>query len=448
MTYVEEYAYSCYLAEQDKGRAELDRYMNECLLIAEGKNNLDNISILNESIGDKFKAGIARIIEILSRLWGKFLETMNTIFLKDKDYLEKYKDVILKKKPAVEYEYTLYNYMDGQKKLLSTPVPNFNYNSMKDELNDAKKFDANHFSNVVVHANGDYKLEDLAKTIFRGGDTEVTKKSSALNMTDLWNFCYSYNTKIKDAIAKDSKNISLAGNEAMNQINKLEREGKIKSESVLSKGKYYSVVYERYITEGDAPTTTKEPEEKKSNGVEIKRVDGGDVNKTENKTNGVQTNPGKAYQGPTGDKDTNIGQDQVQGESAEQVTNRIKIYLNSCGAITTAKMQVSEEAYKAYMTIIKTHVRDLVGVKDSESKPADVANNQKEQGNKNGEVSKEDKDKIKNVDSHFKRLSDSKPVKAIKRLFKGKDKGNSQDVEHEQYIKECLDFLYYGGDEQ
>ena len=434
MELVDQYAYACYLAEQDKGRSELYRYMGECILLSES-GDIKGITAVNESFGDKLKAAIARVLEILSRLWGKFLETMNTLFQRDKGYLEKYREIILKKKRPEDYERTMYNYFQGQKILLNTPVPNFNYNLMKDELNDAKVFERKHF-NHVVGSNKEYKLEELAKNTFRGGSEEITIRTSAMNMTDIFNYCYTY-PKIKEIISKDSKNIALAGKEAMDQIDKMVREGKVQSESVFNNPKFYSAVYETYITEEENPVNG----EKKPKEVPVSNP------AQPANGNGRESNPSKAYKPMTGEKDTKInnGENGTQandGETAKATSNRIDVYMKSCGAIMTAKMQVAEETYKEYMDIIRAHVRDIVG-KKADAKSADIASNQNAEGAPSSDDKNASAEVVKKANNSINSLA-GKVSTGAKNLY---NKAKNKLSRKKQNVKESIDFLYNSGDE-
>ncbi len=171
--------YELFLSEQIIEQAKFEACINESILISSGDNNLQNIQLLQESVADKMKAAIMKILEGLSKIWEKFKETVATLIKKDKDYLDKYKDIILKKKP-INADYNMYDYQRGVSNILRSPIPVFNYNSMKDDLDDRETFINKHFSKYKA---GDNKTNfiDGTKAYFRGSVEQKKINSSQLN---------------------------------------------------------------------------------------------------------------------------------------------------------------------------------------------------------------------------------------------------------------------------
>jgi hypothetical protein len=351
----------------------MERFINECVLISEGKNTIDNISILNESFADKFKEAIKKIITAIGKMWAKFIEAMNTLVLRDKAYLEKYKDIILKKKPK-EADYDMYDYPKGVKLITSSPVPVFNYDQMKGILESDDKFiEGTVLKNYIVVGSKESYIDQF-KTHFRGSSNTITIKSTQFNMTDAYNYCYNYKS-IEASLKKDRDQIEKAALAAIDLIDTMVKNGEIKNEATIFDSKmYYSHVYEGFNHEEDQPA--------KPGTVNISGKAGVSSSAPSSTDNG-NNNPAKAMQNTNGETDANddaIKAKAASGEGKENTGNenvtRVKRYINLCGGVLGAKQTVSEEIYKAYMSIIRAHVRDFVGTKDkNDDKPKDTPTN-------------------------------------------------------------------------
>lgn len=373
-----ELSYQLFLAEQYAEQAELEMYINESILISEGNNTFNNIDIIHESFVDKVKEAIKKFLQAIANMWNKFKESMDTLLKTDKAYLEKYKDIILKKQP-IESTYSIHDYFDskgkgqGTKLLLNSPIPMINLNNMDSELESEEKFLSVHFQKFIQGAKAPYKLSDLAKAKFRGNDgEEIEYEARRLNMTDLYNYCYNYK-KLDDLIEKDIQNLQKTTGDILMRIDKMVRDGAIKNESALLYGEkqYLSSVYESYIHEA-TPTRT----------IGNNNQQGDNKSTDNNQQNNKETNPAQAYK-KTEKGDSN--QELNAEKTAKELSEKAKLYLKICGEFLGAKQSVAEETYKAYMSIIKTHVRDYVGKKDdkNDNKPKDIASNQNTNKNDN-----------------------------------------------------------------
>lgn len=402
------FKYQMFLAEQLEEQAKYEACLNEAILISE--NRLDEIHLVHEGFADKVKSAIMKIMEGLKKLWTKFVEAMDTLIKKDKAYLDKYKQIILKKTP-IEANYTMYKYDLGVKALLNSPIPVFNYNTMKDSLESEEAFIAKSFPKYKPSENESFT--DKVKASLRGSSEQVEIPSRQLNMTDMFNYCYTYD-KIKDLIKKDLAYVEKAGQDAINMVDKMAREDKIATESynLFEDNKYYSLMYEAYIYEEEKTENkdNKPGTEKVGNGMQ-REVKGGDG------TTPGGTKPSQAYKGVNGDKENSKMKEEDVDGSAKAVNDRIKVYLKVCSNFIAAKLTIAEEIYKAYMSIIKTHVRDHLGNKD-DNKPADSAtnynktdenNNKKEESN-NKEENKENS-KVSKLKGYFSNLKNNKEEK-------------------------------------
>ena len=160
--------------------------------------------VLTESFGDKIKMALAKVVEVFTRLCGKFMETVDTLFRSNKGYLEKYKDVILKNKP-IDAKWSMYDWAKGMKECLNTPIPEFNFDLFAKEgsFNNKEAFISKYFAGIMKGQKEETKLEEAAKFKFRGDLSEEREVAeSALNITDMYNFCIRYDT-MKQALQKD-----------------------------------------------------------------------------------------------------------------------------------------------------------------------------------------------------------------------------------------------------
>lgn len=397
-------SYQLFLAEQMYEQSELEMFIDECVLISEGTNTLTNIDIIHESFVDKIKESIKKLLQAIANMWHKFTEAMNTLLKTDRAYLEKYKDIILKKNP-IDCEYTMYRYDQGLPILLKSEVPTLNLNNMDTELVDDETFLRKHFATFIQGAKTPYNIGDLARAKFRGGNgQEVNIKSTQLNMTDLYNYCYDYK-KFQDLIQKDIKNIQDSAGAIIIKIDKMVREGQIKNEAAAlfeSSAQYLSTVYDAFVNE-TTPGTRVKPEDSNNNN-----------NNSSDKP--VQNKPSQAY-----NKTQNIDKNQEINveKTAKELTAKANRYLRICGEFLGAKQSIAEEIYKAYMSIIKAHVRDFVGKKSDskDNKPSDSATNYNKDQNNNSTNSDNSNNNSDNTNNNQPNNSNSNIMGFVKDIF-------------------------------
>ena len=357
-----EMSYKFFLAEKISQQADLERYINECVLISEGANTIGNIDLIHESFVDIVKNSIKKFLQAIANMWHKFLESMNNLLKTDRAYLEKYKDIILKKKP-INADYSMYEYEKGLPLLLKTDIPVINMNTMDQDLVDDDTFIRKYFGSLVQGAKTPYKIGDIARARFRGGNgQEITVNSSKLNMTDMYNYCYTYK-KLEDLIQKDITNIQKVSGDIIVKIDNMARQGEIKKESVDLYGnrQYLSAVYESYIHEA-TPGQRVEKSEDQNNQSQSNNQQ--NSNQNQQQGNPVQSQPHQAYnKTEKGDSNQEINTE----KTAKELSAKANRYLKICGEVLAAKQSIAEEIYKAYMSIIKAHVRDFVGKKDDKN---------------------------------------------------------------------------------
>lgn len=403
MDYVLLNEYNLFIENKRNHQDSIERYIQECKILSESsKNKFNKIQSLNEGVTDKIKEGFTKIIDFIKKMWAKFMEKLTAFVAKDKTYLEKYKDIILKKKPK-EATYTMYDYANGIKNIVSTSVPMFNYDSLKDKLADNLTFEKFITQGKTPAYDGKVEFVDYCKDLFRGSLDEKEFKSNAINMTDVYNYCNGYNS-MQDKIKKDITTIesaALSAGKVIDALPKPAAETGTKTENYLFANPItYSSVYETYITEmdikKDEPSTPDKAEPAQDSTSAAKQVS--------NITKGTE----KAE-----DDDTKASAS-ASNEELTVAKDKINRYLSICSTLFTAKLTISEEIYKGYMQIIRSHVSDFVGTGEKSDKLSQTGTNY-------GELTQEQENAITEVIGNKETLTKQGYDWAIEKLNSIKD---------------------------
>ena len=219
--------YEEYIISKIDNEERIASHLRSIIPVQEAKYR--NLRTLNEStLGDKAKNRFNKIIAFIKNLLAKFAESISSFLLDNKDYLEKYKDIILKKQPKSDNKYSYTgDYKLGMQRCMNFQIEQFNYNKYsklvgeedaeKARIEIAKMIFEN--NEAFSYTNGD-NLADKAKEYFLAwekGDQEGTFDDGKLNFTDMYNFCYHVSeiTKIK---TRDEKFIEDANKKILTEI--------------------------------------------------------------------------------------------------------------------------------------------------------------------------------------------------------------------------------------
>lgn len=400
MNYSQQYEYLTFLAERTTQQVRMERIINEAVLIGEGADTIENIELIQESFSESVKKVIHKLLTFIGKLWGKFIEAMNTLIKNDKAYLERYKDIILKKKPAddiIIYDY----YNGGIQLLLNNSCPqltdqDINAEEGKSVLDDKNTFITQRFRDFTKFGKGPFdSITDLATAAFRGGGDEVSKVAANVNMTDMYNYCINYGS-LKDKIQRDINAFQEAQKKfdsklaSMNNNNELKQQQQEQHESTLSifeDRKYYSAIFEQYITEADDKDKNNEPPVDNNNAMEQAAKEGKKEQEQQDKANAAKQqqqnqnnnnttvnngNTAANYQQNTKDNaDANVEQNKNTYNTLQE---RAKVYFEIGGQYFAAKLTVAQEAEKKFMEVIKNHVRHYVGTNDKDDDQAAKGN--------------------------------------------------------------------------
>lgn len=406
-----ELQYVLFMAERSIEDARNMAYIQECLVLAEGTNVVERITVINEGVVDKAKAAWAKVKEWVKNVWAKFTEKFNKLAMQDADYLKEYSEIILKRQP-VDATYTMLNYPDGIYRCTQVKVPVLNYSSMKAQLKDEQTF----LKSVISDYDGRTNPKDFISTYFKGGsDDPQSIHVSKLKFGDMYDFCIDYK-KIHTIIENDRKTIESSFNEAEKAINALKdtvpptpdkaddktttaasakpatetgaKETPAKQESVIDKffgpeKSVYSAVYGRYITEADGDR-------------EVTNKDSGTTSTTPQAQTGYKAVDN--MRSVTGNDDNrsmeqkNKETQDAASKDMEAAINEINVYNNIATAIISAKMSTVEGAQKTYMKILRTHIKDHVGNKDSQSGANSARTDYRSPYDKSSDKSKQEQD--------------------------------------------------------
>jgi len=341
-------------------------------------------------MGDKIKSKWNKLIEFIKGICAKFMETMSNVLLDQKEYLEKYKDIILKKKPKedLKYSYTG-DYAVGIDRLIKTELPIFNYGTHSAAL----KEESDGAAVKLIMKDGAFSYDEgttLAEQ-FKAYFTAAEKGQSEgnftqLNMTDLYNFCYNFE-QVKKIVDTDQKHLEQSTAAIDTAI----------KEEIRKAG-------ENTVTDQTAGST-KEPEsgktgdnsseggDSKEESTVYREADDAKKDDKPQKLKITTTNSNAASQTSSygnGENKKNLTDDQVKagaaGGAAEadgkdandainDVTKMTDKWIRICRALITSKLTACEQISRDYMEIIRTHVRSYGG-KDLKKKEDDKAQQQ------------------------------------------------------------------------
>lgn len=412
--------YESYIENQIANQERLAYYLREAGVISEAAAS--NIIALNEAkFSDNIKAKWNKFLAFIKGIAAKFMESMSNLLLSEKSYLEKYKDIILKKKPRedLEYSYTG-DYDEGIDRLIKTECPIFNYEKHAEALR--KDGYADIIKIVMAGRDFTYNeaetLPNLFKAYYIAAERGVHKgKFTDLNMTNLYNFCYNFK-KIEDIVKKDQNHLEQTTSQITAAIQKQLRErgentsdvkttdqAAAKPQSGKSGGSDTATNDNGSGAAHSEPTTVSSDNSGQSGKQESGAYGYGHYfNEAEDKvkvgtglniTNTSATSQMGSYNKNTSknvtddEKNANATAAANDKTSTEEDINKItNKWISVCRPLITAKLTACEQIARDYMTIIRAHIRsyggDTKNANDDKS-PQQGTNYQKPQPEENKE---------------------------------------------------------------
>lgn len=352
-SYIFDALYESYIESKIESEERLAYALKQSMVISEA--DYSNIKVLQESkLGDKIKATWKRFVAFIKGLIAKFMESMSNILLSEKSYLERYKDIILKKQ-LKDADYTfLGDYTEAINRLINTEIPLFDYNKYKTQLE--AEDDGDLVKELMRGKDFNYDdekaLAEQFKTYFMASENgSVTIYSSKINMTDVYNFCYNFD-KIKEVVDKDTKRLE-------DSTRAIEREINTK----------LNVTATNTVNNVEKPAESDSAEEESavlSEKVVIKKKETSSAADKMSSTQNRDTDAEKAS------ANTGANAAIADNKEANDISNAANKWIRVCRPIIAAKLTAYQAIAKDYMTIIRDHVRSYGGT-DKKSTENDIS---------------------------------------------------------------------------
>ena len=331
-------SYELFLASEAFQDADLYNFIQEKIVLTKGENINEAMEMIHENVVDSIKALGRRIWNALVTLYNKFVQTMEELFKSDKGYLEKYKDIILKRAVKIN-SITSNQYFDNGHGISVTLSNDFNEVDISlnyPQLEMYKEEEAlvmrKEFLQKIAKPNTPPTLEEVNRfqdaimEILKGDtETEYDTKTIQANMKNMYDFCYNYNTY------KDSAKSLL--DKIEKKISAMEREVDKISKS-LTQNESTLLEVEINTSSPSNDDATKEPYKTKSDDEQL-----GEKNAKKSVNDAI------------------LDKDKTTQDHLDNLKKKMQNDLNYYSAIFGAKLSFGQICYKDYMKIIRAHVR-------------------------------------------------------------------------------------------
>ena len=323
-------------------------------------------ALYEAKISDKIKSTWNKFIDFINSLFAKFGESITNIVSSYKDYLVKYKDIILSKRFKIKLTKALPgDYNTGVNRCNDVKIPVFQYNdqNMKVLLSDD---DEQIVRLIIKDSSFEYdqarNLNDILKDYFLGIDKGIIDDLDNLKREDMYNFCLNADkiqTTQKQDMSALKSTTSVIERAITNEVNKVNTEA--------------------YVMEEDQNTGSNN-----NNNNNVAKP--GSVN-----TSPINSSLDDDYKNKHDENDYKQDGEQAakDGNNADNVTKAFDNWRKVCQSVITAKMTAQQAIAKDYMGIIRAHVRSYVGRADNQEdnehagKSTNYAKNNKQQNNNN-----------------------------------------------------------------
>ena len=382
--------YNEYLFDKIAQEQTLQRMISRELIMTESttlKTKERKLSMLYESkMGDTIKSKWNKFIDFINNLFAKFGESISNIALSYKNYLVKYRDIILNKAFKIKLTQALPgDYKKGVDRCNKVVIPVFQYSdqNMKTLLSED---DEQIIKMIIKDSELEYdqakNLNDILKDYFLGIDKGIVDNLDNLNRSDMYNFCLNAD-KIQSTQKKDMNALksttSVIERAITNEVNKVNKEAYV-MENESNQPKPNSTA----TASGQSTDHNNNNQNKEAGKDNVAKA--GSVN-----TSPINSSLDDNYKGTT--KEDDYKQDGQQaandGQDAGDIAKAFDAWRKVCQAVISAKMTAQQAILKDYMGIIRAHVRSYVGKQDnpednqSAGKPTNYAKNNNQQNNDN-----------------------------------------------------------------
>lgn len=385
--------YNEYIFDKIAQEQTLQRMISRELIMTESttlKIKERKLSMLYESkMGDNIKSKWNKFIDFINNLFAKFGESISNIVLSYKNYLVKYREIILNKQFKIKLTQALPgDYNVGVNRCNKVVIPVFQYNdqNMKTLLSED---DEQIIKMIIKDSELQYdqarNLNDILKDYFLGIDKGIIDDLDKLNRSDMYNFCLNAD-KIQSIQKKDMNALksttSVIERAITNEVNKVNKEAYI-VEDILNKNSSSQSKSNPTATASGKSTDQNDSNKDKEAGKD-NVAKAGSVN-----TSPINSSLDDNYKGTAKEDDYKQDGEQAanDGQNADDVAKAFDAWRKVCQSVISAKMTAQQAILKDYMGIIRAHVRSYVGKQDnpednqSAGKPTNYAKNNNQQNN-------------------------------------------------------------------
>lgn len=319
-----------------------------------------NLRAINEAkLSDKIKASWQRFLNFIKGIFGKFMESCTKILFDEKDYLVKYKDIILNKKPKeIEYSY-VGNFREGTQRCIDIKLPVFDWNTHHAAC-EAKGYGAlvKMIAPKMKYDEGNDNLSAQFKEyFFASEDGKVSKGTFAdLNFKEMYNFCYNFD-KIDQMVKNDTRHLEQSTNAIMEAIKQ-----QIETDTVVDASKG-----EEKAESGGEPESKEESAIYFREAEEVEKSKKDDAGESKPGSIDIKNSNAISQMGSYDNKD-DVSDEQkaknaedAKGSTTKNVEEVCMKWQTVCKAMLTAKCTAVQSIANTYMKIIRTHVRSYVG---------------------------------------------------------------------------------------
>ena len=217
---VEDLSYSTYMLECVVESEKLRGFANLLIGVHEGAS-VEKLEIIQEGVTDKIKNIWEKFKSFLNKVWEKFKNYMFRLVDNNVQYLERYKDIILNRKPN-EYTFNMENYAEGIKRIQTVTIAPFV--ASRNNISPDDENGANYKKSLLDKKyTDDEDWNKYCTSYFQGGDDTIQYNLQEMNMTSLYNYCHDWKSTILPSITKDQNTLQTNINAIQKEIDNLDK---------------------------------------------------------------------------------------------------------------------------------------------------------------------------------------------------------------------------------
>lgn len=410
---VEDLSYSTYMLECVVESEKLRGFANLLIGVHEGAS-VEKLTFIQEGVTDKLQNIWDKFKGFLNKVWEKFKNYMFRLVDNNVEYLERYKDVILNRKPN-DFTFNMPNYKEGLKRMQTITIKPFATEKAKVTADE----DTTHAykKSLLPGYNADDDWNKHCATYFEGGEDSIQYNLQDMNMTELYNYCHDWKSSILPSITKDQNTLQNNVNAIEKEINALKTTQPAQQQQQTAGSQQQAATggnagnnasgnaggagnagastggnagggsttqnasasmlgpelraYGEMVVDNFASKVFNEAITAAGNGGSSSSSDSatqtrpsGTVTKGNSSATGSNSGKVKSISSMTGTSDDQkkLGDGHTSAE-VDELSKKLTGYNLACSGILTGKFTAAQNMYKDYMTLIKRHVGEQVGNK-------------------------------------------------------------------------------------